>query len=368
MTEQPLTALAGLRRRGLRSFALRMTAGMFALSLLLAGAALACEIPVYEWALMNWPPDTYELLVYNDEPLPENASQVLEALANGASSSTAPALNLRVRMIGAGDIQDDAAQIREREAPEQGPWMALRHPTMPPNFPSVWSAPISDEALRLLTDSPARRQIASALSRGVSHVWVLVESGKEEQDAQVRARLEETLTRANSEIDPASISPNAHITHEIVSVPRDDPAEAVLVQTLLRSEPDLLAYGDPMVFPVFGRGRALYALVGAGISAENVLDACRYIAGRCSCLVKDQNPGVDLLLAADWTEAAASVAAALPSGVESQAGLAESTPAPPLPQLGLGRYILAALAAALILVALLSAILLRRSFSPASTR
>lgn len=342
-----------------------------ALTLTLTPAAivLACEIPVYQWALLNWEPDVYELLVFHDEPLPPDTVQALQALTAKAPSAQ-QALNIRVRVVGPGpDAEADAAHIRQREGTGTSPWVALRHPGMPPDFPSLWTAGATVETLRQLSHSAARDKITDALLRGTSHVWVVLECGEQEKDAGAWSRLETALAEMAAAINPDTISPNAHITHEIVSVRRDDPAEAILVQTLLRSEPDLLAYDEPMVFPVFGRGRALYALVGAGITSENLRDACVYVAGRCSCLVKDQNPGVDLLLAADWAGAAASVANALPpSPAPTDAAVAEAIATVPGPRFSPGWYILAALAAALVLVAVVSAVLLRRSFSPSSPR
>jgi hypothetical protein len=69
---------------------------------------------------------------------------------------------------------------------------------------------------------------------------------------------------------------------------------------LLSTEPDLAAVREPIVFPIFGRGRALYALVGKGIRAETIEQAATFLIGKCSCQVKEQNPGTDLLLTADW--------------------------------------------------------------------
>ncbi len=69
---------------------------------------------------------------------------------------------------------------------------------------------------------------------------------------------------------------------------------------LLGSEPDLNELSQPMAFPVLGRGRVLYALVGRGISREMIGVASTFMVGPCSCQVKDQNPGFDLLLQFDW--------------------------------------------------------------------
>jgi hypothetical protein len=44
----------------------------------------------------------------------------------------------------------------------------------------------------------------------------------------------------------------------------------------------------------------LLPLVGKGITGKNLHDAAEFLAGACSCEIKDQNPGFDLLLAADW--------------------------------------------------------------------
>lgn len=72
---------------------------------------------------------------------------------------------------------------------------------------------------------------------------------------------------------------------------------------LLRLEDDLLdkeMENKPMLFPAFGKGRVLPPLIGAGISEENALADCGYLCGACSCQVKNQNPGMDILVKADW--------------------------------------------------------------------
>jgi hypothetical protein len=59
--------------------------------------------------------------------------------------------------------------------------------------------------------------------------------------------------------------------------------------------------GEPIAFPLFGRCRLLYALVGEGIIEGTVLEACTFLIGPCTCEVKAQNEnGVDLLTSVDW--------------------------------------------------------------------
>jgi hypothetical protein len=54
----------------------------------------------------------------------------------------------------------------------------------------------------------------------------------------------------------------------LIRLSRDDPAEEVFVDILMYSEPGLFEYQeDPMVFPVFGRGRPSMLLL-AGVLQE----------------------------------------------------------------------------------------------------
>ena len=115
-------------------------------------------------------------------------------------------------------------------------------------------------------------------------------------------------------------------------VSRKDAAEQAFLQMLLNCEPDLGDYKDePMVFPVFGRGRALEPLIGKGLSLDNVWDYCAYITGACSCEVKKQNPGVDLLTALDWdaaTEGSQAIIDKILPPLEGVASLLQETDSP----------------------------------------
>ena len=81
----------------------------------------------------------------------------------------------------------------------------------------------------------------------------------------------------------------------MVKLSRTDPAEEIFVKMLLGTESDLASYHTPLAFPVFGRGRALYALVGKGIKRKLIKSTCNTIIGWCSCTIKEDNPGTDLL-------------------------------------------------------------------------
>ena len=167
----------------------------------------------------------------------------------------------------------------------------------------------------MLVDSPARKQIAERLANGESAVWVFLESGDAAKDTEALKALEERIDYLGGvmnlpKLDDQDIKnglvsipgDGLRLAFSVVKVKRDDPAEAAFVAMLLASEEDLRGFNEPMAFPIFGQGRALYALVGKGIRAETIDEAAQFLIGSCSCQVKEQNPGVDIAMAVDWRQ------------------------------------------------------------------
>ncbi|GEM_PF-5275838 len=108
---------------------------------------------------------------------------------------------------------------------------------------------------------------------------------------------------------PAEAVANRNIDLAILRVERSDPAEEWLIRFLMKVQPDLEELADkPMVFFCFGRGRVTPPYVGAGITTENLFNELMFLAGDCSCLIKEANPGVDLLMCWDWDSTALAMA------------------------------------------------------------
>jgi len=155
---------------------------------------------------------------------------------------------------------------------------------------------------------------------------VLLESGEAKEDKAVTERLAKHLERMQELIQPPEPpggvwddpiydtegAPHLRISFPIVHLSRDDPAEAGFRNMLLGCEPGLKQETAPMAFPIFGRGRVLCALVGEGISEMNVEEVCGFVSGACSCVVKYQNPGVDMLMDVRWDAALMGEESAIP--------------------------------------------------------
>ena len=270
----------------------------------LTGVVSACTIPVFRYALDYWPPDMYEVALLHEGTLSPEAQVAFDRLQQAASNEHSPA-NIRVTPV---NRTESPNQTAEMTVPPNLPWMTIKYPLYSRTSGTVWSGALTVDAVEMVLDSPRRNEIARRLLKGESAVWVLLESGHSQQDEAAASLLHAQLLKMSVNLKVAvpdeSGAPQYEggesVTFSMIRLSRNDPAERVFVQMLLGTEWDLETAQTPIAFPIYGRGRALYALVGDGINAENIKAACEFLIGWCSCQVKDLNPGVDLLISADW--------------------------------------------------------------------
>ncbi len=282
--------------------------------------ALACTIPVFRYALERWPADPYELIVFHTGPLGADQQAVVDWLRKAAPADASGA-NLRVVTVDlAGKVAPAMQRLWLQQHQEKLPWAVVRHPPSTGIDEPLWAGELNMAAARALIDSPARREIANRILDDESAVWVFLACGDEQKDNAAAkllgTRLRELQETLKVVVPAEAFAPAAgagletseqlenpleiDVAFSVVRVSRRDPAERMFVRMLLNSEPDLKTFAQPMAFAVFGRGRLLYALVGKGINKDNIREACEFLVGWCSCQVKAQNPGTDLLMSVDW--------------------------------------------------------------------
>ncbi|MCP4782408.1 MAG: hypothetical protein GY878_02515 [Fuerstiella sp.] len=314
--------LAALRRtflsqsdRGGRASKGRRTATAVALMVMAsASLALACSVPVFRYALEHWRPDSYIAFVFNSGDLTAEQQAAVDSMQPLAADG-APLTNVTVTVI---DVDTDTDPVTQKlwqdHQSEQLPRMVVQSPPKwgPPQ--TIWQGEFTAKNAAMVMDSPARAHVGKKLVEGESVVWIFLECGQPEVDDSAFSVLTSELKRLQSELKlpeieeedlgDLSVNPDAlKIAFSAVRISREDAVERALVEMLLRVEPDLMddeLSGQPMAFPVFGRGRALYALVGKGIAPEVIEDASQFLTGACQCTVKAQNPGVDLIMNVDW--------------------------------------------------------------------
>jgi hypothetical protein len=269
---------------------------------------------VFRYALERWSSDQYRILVLTEAPLNAEQQTALKTLED----TMARPAQATIKVHDVSTTKDAfVKQLWKDRQKDSGPLMvALYSERSAINAEQVASSfPLSAQSVAQVADSPARKEIIQKLSEGHSAVWIFLESGDAAKDQAALTRLQEQLEKDTEwlklpspeemEIKPellGSTKIRLQIQFSVVSVGRDDAKEQFLIDCLLNSESDLRSFDEPMAFPVFGRGRVLYAVVGQGISADTIRKASSFIVGPCSCQVKEQNPGFDLLLSCDWDE------------------------------------------------------------------
>ncbi len=264
------------------------------LTALTMARAQACSVPVFQYALEHWAADPYAITVRHNGALDADAEAALDRLRRiGATQRRVPNLALGVEV----DEQAESARLE------------IRYPRMRPSAPPIWSGPLNEKTVAQLVDSPLRREIAKLLLSRHAAVWILIDGADRRVNEEVATQVQESLKRLEASlllpdpqlwgIDPEGISRTPSFA--MLRLARDAPEEDLFRQMLMGIEADLNDFADrPILIPIYGRGRALHALVDRGINPATLRDAASFLVAPCSCTIKDANPGVDMLMQVDW--------------------------------------------------------------------
>ncbi|MCH2064092.1 MAG: hypothetical protein MK194_10245, partial [Roseibacillus sp.] len=275
---------------------------------------------VFRFALERWPADQFELLVTSRGELKGELREKLDALQKTLAADS-NAINLKVKRVDLDALTEaERISLPALDHAGEGPTLVLMPPESWKTGEPVWVGEATAGNLDRMLDSPLRQRCGEHLVKGISAVWVLVECGDPEKDRMAREVLEagvkqastvlelpegiirrEDLNKNFENIDPDNILRSdvpLEISFVTEVISRDDPAEALFLPMLL--EPEALALDEPLIVPVFGRGRTFGGMAASQATAERIVGASEYLCGACSCQVKEGNPGYDLLFQRNW--------------------------------------------------------------------
>ena len=285
------------------------------LLLLWSASALACSVPVFRYALERWRGDPYAAVLLYRETRP--------AFDEAADTYLKELQELGVIWFSEVDVsaQGGAATkaLMEQIGDQDLPVLVFALPPKDYEDPRLLTTLAADavsvDALKNLCESPLRKTVADRLRAGQAAVWVFMEGPDAQRNQEALGLLESALEELEKELrvpEQLDATPwsgqqieDIEIRFSTVTLPRDlssQPAEQAFKEMLLRVEDGFDPEKGPMVFPVFGRGRALTGLMDKGITRENIAQVSAFLVGPCSCQIKAENPGMDLLMAVDWQE------------------------------------------------------------------
>lgn len=292
--------------RNNRTLALGLLAG-----LLLATVTWACNIPVFRYALERWKPDACEVFVFCEASFGANQHPELSQLFAHAKEKRSN-LSVTISTVGV-DKQPQHVALWEsiRKLPAMKlPYVVVRTSVNDKQSVNSWHGPLGNFKAEQLLDSPARREISKRLLKGDSVVWVVLKSPKPERNAAITQLLGQELKKLAKDTPfPDGLGlPGSELYAElpllmqftVLEIDPNDPREQFLVGLFSGFDPEAVKNQQPLVVPVFGRGRALEVLPADRLDAGMIGDLTRYLCGACSCQVKERNPGFDLLLQSDW--------------------------------------------------------------------
>ena len=279
-------------------------------TLALASAAHACDVPVFRYALERWHSDPFQLVVFHQGQIDgalDNELRKLEADPNPDSRKVTPNWQI-LRIDTAKEVPKLWQAVWQPLQKQSLPVAALCAPEWRMGEEPLWSGALTPEVLHELAHSPKRDEVAKLLLAGKAVIWLVIESGKKAKDQALLDLLKaesETLTNTipvprNLVRDGINVLTDLPIeaNFTIVFVRANDPQEQMLLRLLTNGE----AVTEPLVYPIFGRGRALAQFKGSTLSKGLLEETARFLCGACSCQVKAQNPGFDMLMTVRWED------------------------------------------------------------------
>ncbi len=287
------------------------------LALLPLPQADACNIPVFRYALERWKPDLSEVIVFHDGPLADGDQDLADRLASHTRRAGGHA-NADVILV---DVNDDDADLIHQQ--RLGLWRELLQ-TSDASLPHVvvrtklgrgqfvnhWHGTLAEAASVGIFQSPVRAEIQNRLLQGDSVVWLLIKSDDKDKNAAAKRLALETFQTLDAKIKlPEGIGlPGSELYAQVplvvkfslLEIDGKDDEETFLTSLLTGIRRQAYEEGEPLLVPVFGRGRALEVIPAQSVSPKLIEELTVFLSGACSCQVKEQNPGFDLLIDVDW--------------------------------------------------------------------
>ena len=281
--------------------------------------ATACQVPVFRYALERWESDNYQLFVVTPKELSPQQTKWLIDFTKQAQHA-----NLKLHVLNTSKITDAQLwKLPPIDTSVQSPQLVLFPPSSQPNKTPIAQVPLTQENLNAILQSPARQKIVKDIVAGSSCVWLVIHQGEPEKVKKIQTELDSYLRKVEKAIripdgiigteerhkitdstdleDVLRSSIPLKISFTTLLIDRKNPAEKIFIDSLLAHSPaSITQSGETLIIPVFGRGRQLPPMPASRLSYQSILNGCQYLCGACSCQVKEQNPGFDLLINENW--------------------------------------------------------------------
>ena len=223
-----------------------------------ATTSLACNIPVFRYALERWQSDDYQVVVFANGAIDiESSNPLARALRQSDCNANCSYSDLTHQDAPHREVLQKAGG----RPTDDHPYYVVLGPHQQGQSSIALHGVLSSDSASLVPTSPARQELSRRLLAGHAIVWLVLQTPDQDRNRTVSGRLRKAIAAIEGEIDlPEGIGlPGSELHSEVplllefsmLEIEHDDQREAFLRQQLGRSQ------DEPVVVPVFGRGRGV---------------------------------------------------------------------------------------------------------------
>jgi len=260
---------------------------------LACSSAFACSVPVFRYALEYWQPDPYQIILSYNSTGTNNLPDVLDEINKYKNNRS--------------------FTLRKIKDPKSTGKIILKYPASTRIQDNVYENYLTKENFNKILQSPLRQKLINKITSGDSLIFLLLEGSDKKQNNHIANIILKNIPIFEKEIklpyeytnipkeDLKSYYTNIVFKLSMIKLSRTNAEENVFINILTKSLPEkIYKKSDPIVFPIFARGRMLAALREKEVNYRILKNICEYVAGECSCEIKSQNPGFDIFIPLGW--------------------------------------------------------------------
>ena len=251
-------------------------------TLLAVAAGVACNIPVFRYALERWKPDATEVIVFHDGSLTTDQRDMVgkweSRTIDGGGNANASVISVD---IAAGEQAEFQALWEELQstAEVRAPHVLIRTKIGKGRVINHWHGSIGKADEIGMFGSPIRDELGRRLMAGHSIVWLVVGASDQGRTTTAKRLLETNFEALSQKVKlPEGIGlPGSElyanvplvVRFSILEIDPDDPREELLTALLTGVRRNAYEDGEPLLVPVFGRGRALEVISGGRLESAS---------------------------------------------------------------------------------------------------
>ena len=277
------------------------------LLVLFGQVTFSCTVPVFQYALERWNQSYYDGVLLYEGNLTQKEKETYAEFQEMLQKNNS-LLNLRMEKLDVSSQPDKYQQLLKNLRPDRLPALALWYPRQKGQGEPFWIGDFQMPVISNIVESDKRHEVSNHLVDGSPIVWMLIAPGGHSDHKETLNRLRTAISESvgvmkqSPQFKPLIVNGENEISFPVVTVSAENSEESVLL-SMVTGLSEGSSLKQPMVVPVFGRGRALTTFPAHEIDEELIYNIMSFLLSPCACQIKMASPGTDMLIKAQWEKA-----------------------------------------------------------------